>query len=201
MSKYVKDFSIYSNFRKEEFKCKCGKCNGYGDGIAKSLVETMQNLRNKYNKAINISSGYRCYDHNKKVGGSQNSKHLKGQACDFYFQDGSLGNQNFRIKIVEELKKTKYYDYAYCNIDGNHPNMGSAIHLATSLVDIEDEKDDSIVSIDIDSNVIIGNNNIINENEDEKEVSENNSKKSFFKVIGDFFLNIFKKIVKFILKG
>ncbi len=136
MSKYVQDNewgTKYPNFRKEEFKCPC--CGSYGNGIATTLLDTLQELRTRTGKAINISSGYRCSKFNKKVGGAVNSAHMKGSAADFYFADGSLGNQNTRISLVNELKKTKYYHWCYCNVNGNYPNMGAAIHFDSQLID------------------------------------------------------------------
>ena len=138
MGKYVLDSewgTKYPNFKKAEFKCPCGKCNGYGEGIATTLVETLQELRNKYGK-LQITSGYRCVAHNKAVGGSTNSKHTKGQAADFYL-DG-FNNQSNRVNMVNELKKTKYYNYSYTNVNGNHPNMGNVVHLDTKLEDTDD---------------------------------------------------------------
>ncbi len=138
MGKYVLDSewgTKYPNFKKAEFKCPCGKCNGYGNGIATTLVETLQKLRNKYGK-LQITSGYRCPAHNKAVGGSTNSKHTKGQAADFYL-DG-FNNQSNRVNMVNELKKTKYYNYSYTNVNGNHPNMGNVVHLDTKLEDTDD---------------------------------------------------------------
>lgn len=138
MGKYVLDSewgTKYPNFKKSEFKCPCGKCNGYGDGIVTTLVETLQELRNKYGK-LQITSGYRCVSHNKEVGGSTNSKHTKGQAADFYL-DG-FNSQSKRVDVVNELKGTEYYNYSYTNVNGNHPNMGNVVHLDTKLEDTDD---------------------------------------------------------------
>ena len=139
MGKYVLDSewgTKYPNFKKAEFKCPCGKCNGYGDGIASSLLVTLQNLRDKYG-AVKITSGYRCTSHNKEVGGSTNSKHTKGQAADFYL-DG-FNSQAKRVDIVNELKETEYYNYSYTNVNGNHPNMGNVVHVDTKLADPEED--------------------------------------------------------------
>ena len=139
MGKYVLDSewgTKYPNFKKAEFKCPCGKCDGYGDGIASSLLVTLQNLRDKYG-AVKITSGYRCTSHNKEVGGSTNSKHTKGQAADFYL-DG-FNSQAKRVDIVNELKETEYYNYSYTNVNGNHPNMGNVVHVDTKLADPEED--------------------------------------------------------------
>ena len=135
MGKYVLESewgTKYPNFKKNEFKCPCGKCNGYGDGIASSLLVTLQNLRDKYGE-VKITSGYRCESYNKKVGGSTNSKHMKGQAADFYI-DG-FNSQSKRVDMVNELKQTEYYNYSYCNVNGNYPNMGNVVHIDTKLID------------------------------------------------------------------
>ena len=135
MGKYVLDSewgTKYPNFKKAEFKCPCGRCSGYGDGIASSLLVTLQKLRDKYGK-LQITSGYRCVSHNKEVGGSTNSKHTKGQAADFYIN--GFNNQAKRVDVVNELKKTEYYNYSYTNVNNNHPNMGNVVHIDTKLVD------------------------------------------------------------------
>lgn len=137
MSKYVKDNEWgvkYPNFKKTEFKCTC--CGGYGNGIATTLLDVLQALRNKYGNLI-VTSGYRCSKCNKRVGGASNSAHLKGQAADFYFGSGILGNQTTRINVVNEIKKMPNVHYTYCNVNGNYPNMGSAIHVDTNLVDTD----------------------------------------------------------------
>ena len=141
MSKYVQDNewgTKYPSFKKSEFKCPCGKCNGYGKGIASSLVKTLQDLRNKYGKPITITSGYRCPSHNKKVGGTTNSKHTQGLAADFYMN--GFNSQSTRVNVINELKKTSYYRYAYCNVNGNYPNMGNVVHIDTKLVDTDEKK-------------------------------------------------------------
>lgn len=139
MSKYVRDWewgTRFPNFRKSEFKCP-KYCSGYGNGIASSLVEVLQNLRNKYG-SLNITSGYRCKKYNSELkGASANSWHLEGQAADFYFVSGILASQSKREKVVKEIKKMANVHYSYCNVNGNHPNMGSAIHVDTYLNDID----------------------------------------------------------------
>lgn len=45
-----------------------------------------------------ISSAYRCPDHNKKVGGVDNSRHLYGQAVDIEVR----GEQAYRIQARAE---------------------------------------------------------------------------------------------------
>lgn len=137
MSKYVRDWewgTKYPNFKKNEFDCP--DCGWYGSGIASSLLDVLQDLRDKYGSLV-VTSGYRCAKYNKRVGGVSNSWHLKGQAADFYFSSGILGNQNTRIKVRDEIKTMPNVHYTYCNVNGDHPNMGNAIHVDCYLVDTD----------------------------------------------------------------
>lgn len=52
------------------------------DNLLNLIFYVFQPLRNKLNKAVIISSGYRCKELNVKVGGAPNSQHLYGQAAD-----------------------------------------------------------------------------------------------------------------------
>ena len=45
-------------------------------------LEVLQPLRDHLGKPVVVSSGYRCKDLNRKVGGVENSQHLKGEAAD-----------------------------------------------------------------------------------------------------------------------
>ena len=68
-------------FSRDEFKCKCNNCNQ--DLIDFELVEVMDELRDAIEKPIIITSGNRCENHNKSIGGSPTSQHLLSKACDF----------------------------------------------------------------------------------------------------------------------
>lgn len=121
------DWKNSKYFKKSEFKCPCGKCNGYGKGIYKSLVDNMNVIRKKYGVPITITSGYRCQTYNDSlIGSSKTSKHLTGQACDWYCSLNK--SQSKRVEIMNYIKTLPNYNYTYCNIDNNYPNMGNAIH-------------------------------------------------------------------------
>lgn len=73
---------LSANFRAREFDCKCsGKCNE--TKIDEQLVVFLQKIREHFGKPVDITSGYRCAEHNKAVGGVSSSLHTKGQAADF----------------------------------------------------------------------------------------------------------------------
>lgn len=73
------DKYISPHFRVREFRCKDGSDTIL---ISTELVEVLEKLREKLGCSININSGYRTKSHNKAVGGSATSKHLKGMASD-----------------------------------------------------------------------------------------------------------------------
>ena len=54
-------------------------------------LEVLQPLRDHLGRPVTITSGYRCKELNKRVGGVRNSQHLKGEAADI------------RVKNREEL--------------------------------------------------------------------------------------------------
>jgi uncharacterized protein YcbK (DUF882 family) len=72
------DLSI--NFSRHEFKCHCGRCDC--DTVDRNLIEVLQWLRNQFGEEITINSGHRCEEHNRAIGGTENSQHLQGRAAD-----------------------------------------------------------------------------------------------------------------------
>ena len=71
------------NFKIEEFNSKDGAV--MPEVVIENIKELMKNLqvlRDFYNKPITINSGYRSPEHNKKIGGVQNSQHVLGKAAD-----------------------------------------------------------------------------------------------------------------------
>ena len=75
-------------FKREEFRCTCGKCGGFPVEPQEKMVRTVDAIRAKLGKPIGIvdsrGSGVRCPEHNKAVGGVATSYHLKGMAADLH---------------------------------------------------------------------------------------------------------------------
>jgi hypothetical protein len=73
---------LSKNFRLDEFKCKCGKCDPIL--VDETLILLLQKIRDHFGRSVNVNSGYRCKTHNEspKVGGSPSSHHVKGMAAD-----------------------------------------------------------------------------------------------------------------------
>ena len=75
---------ISTHFHSTEFMCKCG-CGGIK--IDENLVNKMENIFSRLNasKCI-ISSGYRCPEYDKKIGGFV-GRHAEGLAADCIYYD------------------------------------------------------------------------------------------------------------------
>ena len=66
----------------------------------------LEPLRVAMGRPINISSGYRCEQLNKAVGGVYNSQHLKGQAADINIE----GDMAFGRKVFDYIRKNLPFD-------------------------------------------------------------------------------------------
>ena len=87
--KYLADFLTYSEY-------KCSHCNllppafYFDDGGRRDVIpepydyffELFKEIRIEWGKALNISSGYRCPQHNFDIGGSLISAHITGLSMD-----------------------------------------------------------------------------------------------------------------------
>ncbi|MCM1269806.1 MAG: D-Ala-D-Ala carboxypeptidase family metallohydrolase [Ruminococcus flavefaciens] len=77
------------HFNAKEFRCKCGKEHDFE--VNEKLVENLEKLYEALNcSKIIVTSGYRCTDHDKNVGGNGTGQHTKGNAADIccYGRDG-----------------------------------------------------------------------------------------------------------------
>ena len=87
-------------FKKEEFLCRCGRCEmpAEVEGNLMALVENvLEPAREKLGGPIIVNSGYRCVRYNRDVGGVANSQHLRGEAADIRCADN-----NRLAKIIVE---------------------------------------------------------------------------------------------------
>ncbi len=80
------DYSLISYFTREENMCHCNKvyCDGYPNEMKHALMKAADEVRKTIGVPIICTSGVRCPQHNKNVGGVDNSKHLTGNALDCY---------------------------------------------------------------------------------------------------------------------
>lgn len=110
--------------------CQCGGkyCNGAPAFIDEQLLINLQRVRDEFGP-VTITCGLRCHKYNKSLVGSvTNSGHTKGKAADIYIPNVT-DTEAGRKKVMAFWKKLPKYKYTYCNIGGNHPNMGNAVHV------------------------------------------------------------------------
>lgn len=100
----------------EEFRCQCGGryCDGFPALPDRTLLELVDDIRDKAGAPGHRSSGLRCTRHNANQPGSvPNSRHLIGKALDFMIE-GMTGAQ--LLALAQADKRCRY---AY--IIGNGP--------------------------------------------------------------------------------
>ena len=86
---YNDSTQLSPHFNAREFRCQCGKT--HETLIASKLVDKLEALYTALNcSKIIVTSGYRCPEHDKAVGGTSSGQHTKGTAADVccYRQDG-----------------------------------------------------------------------------------------------------------------
>lgn len=112
------DWSKVKHFRREEFMCNCGGkyCNGFPVEPVPALVYTADKVRLYFGEPCIVSSGVRCKQHNKNVGGVANSKHMTGRAMDF-----RISGKNAK-QVLEYVQSLPEVRYAYA-IDSNYVHM------------------------------------------------------------------------------
>ncbi|MBA7543348.1 hypothetical protein ES705_35679 [subsurface metagenome] len=80
------NIKIATHFNLSEFACPC--CNHVM--LHPRLLGKLVELRNILERPVYVTSGYRCFEHNRKVGGVTNSYHCIGLAADIKVKDINL---------------------------------------------------------------------------------------------------------------
>jgi|TARA_R110002073_G_scaffold74668_2_gene182613 uncharacterized protein YcbK (DUF882 family) len=74
---------------------------GSGKLVSDELISMLDVARKKYGKSMAINSGYRTIEHNKSVGGTPASSHLKGLAADIAC---TISSDRFKLEgILREV--------------------------------------------------------------------------------------------------
>lgn len=94
---------LSKNLSRSEFKCKCGACDY--DTVDIQLVTVLQDVRDYFKSSVTITSGNRCPEYNKHIGGASRSYHPRGRAADIVVSGFSAKE----IQIYLENKYPKLY--------------------------------------------------------------------------------------------
>ena len=75
------------------------------DNMKTLAVKILQPVREYMNRPIIVTSGYRSYEVNKRVGGSKTSQHCKGEAADL-----TAGTRTLNKIMYEFIRDNLVYD-------------------------------------------------------------------------------------------
>ena len=108
--------NVTGHFRVSEFRCKCGGTHNML--ISDELVQKLEELRSKLGcSKIVVNSGYRCSEHDRKVGGSGLGQHTTGKAADFvcFGADGKVISSKIVTCAAQDIGFS-----GIANIDGTY---------------------------------------------------------------------------------
>ena len=112
----TKDFTLNEMYESTT-AIRLGIDNTPSDSVIKNLLllcqKVLQPLREHMDESIKVSSGYRCYDLNKKIGGSKTSQHCLGQAADI-----SCGERT--AEMYEYIKNNLIFDQLIWEFGDDH---------------------------------------------------------------------------------
>ena len=93
------------HFQLSEFDCNCGKCSHKGEDMDIDFLIKLDRARETAGIPFKITSGARCIEHNKAIGGVSKSSHcnLPCNASDISATDSTK-----RFIIVENLIKAGF---------------------------------------------------------------------------------------------
>ena len=95
---------ITDNFSYDELQCPC--CEQLE--IDYRFIKSLQEVRDEIGRPMKINSGFRCAEHNLKVGGPITSNHLKGRAVDICTRGWCSEDLHY---LVYELTSKQHPDY------------------------------------------------------------------------------------------
>lgn len=124
---YEDNTKLSEHFSAGEFRCKCGKAHDFK--VDDALVSNLEKLFSKLDcSKIIVTSGYRCVQHDKNVGGSGSGQHVEGTAADIccYGQDGNpissklvcCAAQDIGFKGIANINTSYQYTHVDMRVNG-----------------------------------------------------------------------------------
>lgn len=82
------------HFKATEFACRCGECGSTGDEMNMEFIYALNQLRERLDNAMVITSGYRCPAYNDRISSTGvDGPHTTGRAADV----GVSGERAFHL--------------------------------------------------------------------------------------------------------
>ena len=107
-------------FSRSEFACRCGCGRAH---VEPALVQALDCLRGDLGRPVAITSGYRCADHNRSVGGRVNSAHTRGMAADI-----GVGSSDYRYDMLDTIFRAGLFgrvgiakEFVHVDVDKGKP--------------------------------------------------------------------------------
>ena len=132
---YNDSTQLSPHFNVREFRCQCGQ--PHETLIASELIDKLEALYTALNcSKIIVTSGYRCPEHDKAVGGTSSGQHTKGTAADVccYGQDGQPISSKTVCCKAQDLgftgiaNITAAYQYTHLDVRTSGKWYGDEIH-------------------------------------------------------------------------
>ena len=132
---YNDSTQLSPHFNVMEFRCQCG--GNHETLISSELIEKLEALYATLNcSKIIVTSGYRCPEHDKAVGGTSSGQHTKGTAADVccYGQDGQPISSKTVCCKAQDLgftgisNITSSYQYTHLDVRTSGKWYGDEIH-------------------------------------------------------------------------
>ena len=91
-------------------------------------------LRKAYGQPIIVSSGYRCPELNKVVGGTRTSQHILGQAADIRTKFNSKESNKQLFELIKQLKLPfdqliNEYNYSWVHVSYSNRNRRQILNI------------------------------------------------------------------------
>lgn len=133
---------LSAHFNVQEFKCQCGKSHDIL--IDSGLIDKLEALYTALNcSKIIVTSGYRCSEYDKAVGGTGGGQHTKGTAADAccYGQDGQPISSKTVCCKAQDLgfggiaNITSSYQYTHLDVRTGYRWLGDEVHGTGTITD------------------------------------------------------------------
>ena len=133
--KFDDQTQLSPHFNAREFRCQCGQ--PHETLIASELIDKLESLYTALNcSKIIVTSGYRCPEHDKAVGGTSSGQHTKGTAADVccYGQDGQPISSKTVCCKAQDLgftgiaNITSSYQYTHLDVRTSGKWYGDEVH-------------------------------------------------------------------------
>ena len=130
----VAEMKLTEHFSLSEFeRSSTAIANGIDNTVPQRLIPPLRNLcekvleplRQQFGEPVIISSGYRCLELNRLVGGVRNSQHLTGEAADIYTEDSVKLREWYEWmktnvpyhQLIYESKGKQHWIHVSCYMD------------------------------------------------------------------------------------